>query len=1117
MPKLLEFDDLIDQLEASFLEQGLDYFRSHKVIDINRDENDNCLTAKVKGKKKAPYSISVSFDEDLLIDGDCSCKINYNCKHVAAVLMANLFTELSANSSEKITVSKTANQWQKEIDKAQQAFNAPVETVAEKNPQKLIYVLTLHKTTSIPKFQLHIQTARQLKEGGYTDEKRYNPSNLFLHGPRDYMVDADIQIIHQLRTSNMLSKLPDIELVGKNSGDILNLIISSGRCLWKSADSAALEKGKNRTGKLSWQVGENGCQSLVLATNPAASIVLPTTPPLFLDLDKNTCGNTDVTIPTTVLEVLLKTPPIAPEDIDGVCKKLEALNIKLPAPDKLTVKNQKVIPPTALLNLTIHNESMTSYLSDVAVKKRSDVEPIIQLKLDYQGNIIHPSDEATKFIERKGNTLTQQSRDLKTEKKMVAKLRSFGAVLFTEEYGKVDIEADTYVLPCSADKEAERWVDFILEELPVLKKQGWLITKDPSFPFKLASSEDWVMTFDDGKDQQSFELEIGITVDDEYLNLLPVLIKMITHYPELAQSGDLTTHTSAHHLLITLKDGRILPLAYKRLQALLDIIVDMFEEGNIKKNRVHLPNWRAAELLELDLEHGQFPIMRWAGSERLREYALRVRNFSQIEPIAAPENFNAELRPYQEHGLAWLQFLREFEFNGILADDMGLGKTVQTLAHILIEKQQGRLNSPVLVVAPTTLMINWRKETHRFAPDLSVLTLHGSDRKKHYGTIKDYDIVLTTYPLLTRDEDIIMPIPFHMVILDEAQYIKNPKSKATQAVGKLNTKHRLCLTGTPLENHLGELWSIYNYLMPGLLGHDAQFKRLFRNTIEKFGNSRRAQQLAKRVSPFLLRRTKELVAKDLPPKTEIIRTVPLEGEQFELYEKIRVLMNAKVNKAIQEQGANRSHIIVLDALLKLRQVCCDPRLVKLPEAQGVETSAKLDLLMELIPELLEEGRKILLFSQFTSMLSIIEDEIKQRNIKFVKLTGRTKDRETPINEFQEGDIPLFLISLKAGGTGLNLTAADTVIHYDPWWNPAVEQQATDRAHRIGQDKPVFVYKLYTAGTVEDRIQDMQARKKELADNLFEGAGKGNLPNSNEMDALFQAIDTDENSSDITDI
>jgi len=1109
LPKLLEFDDLIDQLEASFLEQGLDYFRSHKVTDIVLDEDDQCLTACVKGKKKAPYKISISVDEDLLIDGDCSCKINYNCKHVAAVLLANLFAELSAGSNEKITVSKTANQWQKEIDKAQQAFNAPVETIAEKNPQKLIYILTLHKTTSIPKFQLHIQTARLLKNGSFGDEKRYNPSNFFLHGPKDYMVDADIQVIHQLRTSNMLSKLPDIELVGKNSGEVLNLIINTGRCLWKNTESEPLTTGKKRTGKLSWQVGENGFQSLVLKTTPAASIVLPTTPPLYLDMDKNVCGNTDVSIPETVLDVLLKTPPIAPEEIDNVCKKLEALNIRLPPPDKLIVKNQKIIPPTALLTLTIHNESMTSYLSDVAVKKRSDVEPIIQLKLDYQGNIIHPSDEATKFIERDGNTLTQQSRDLKTEKKMVALLRSFGAVLFTEEYGKVDIEADTYVLPCSADKEAERWVDFILEELPILEKEGWIITKDPSFPFKLALSEDWVMTFDDSKDQQSFELEVGISVDDEYLNLLPVLIKMITHYPELAQSGDLTAHTSAHHLLITLKDGRLLPLAYKRLQALLDIIVDMFEEGNIKKNRVHLPNWRAAELLELDLEYGQFPIMRWAGSERLREYAVRVRNFNNIEPIPAPKNFNTELRPYQEHGLAWLQFLREFEFNGILADDMGLGKTVQALAHILIEKQQGRLKSPVLVVAPTTLMINWRKEAHRFSPDLSVLTLHGSDRKKHYDTIQNYDIVLTTYPLLTRDEEFIQPIPYHMVILDEAQYIKNPKSKATQAVGRLNTKHRLCLTGTPLENHLGELWSLYNYLMPGLLGHDAQFKRLFRTTIEKFGNTRRAEQLAKRVSPFLLRRTKEVVAKDLPPKTEIIRTVPLEGEQFELYEKIRVLMNAKVTRAIQEQGANRSHIIVLDALLKLRQVCCDPRLVKLPEAQGVTLSAKLDLLMELIPELLEEGRKILLFSQFTSMLSLIEDEINQRNIKYVKLTGRTKDRETPINDFQEGKIPLFLISLKAGGTGLNLTAADTVIHYDPWWNPAVEQQATDRAHRIGQDKPVFVYKLYTEGTVEDRIQDMQARKKALADNIFEGAGKGNLPNSNDMEALFQAIDTSE--------
>ncbi len=255
VPKLLDFDDLIDQLEASFLEQGLDYFRSHKVSDIAHDEQDQCLTANVKGKKKAPYKISISVDDDLLIDGDCSCKINYNCKHVAAVLLANLFAELSASSSEKITVSKTANQWQKEIDKAQQAFNAPVETVTEKNPQKLIYILSLHKTTSVPKFQLHIQTARQLKDGSFGDEKRYNPSNFFLHGPKDYMVDNDIQIIHQLRTSNLLSKLPEIELAGKGSGEVLDLIINCGRCLWKNTESAPLTKGKNRSGKLSWQAG----------------------------------------------------------------------------------------------------------------------------------------------------------------------------------------------------------------------------------------------------------------------------------------------------------------------------------------------------------------------------------------------------------------------------------------------------------------------------------------------------------------------------------------------------------------------------------------------------------------------------------------------------------------------------------------------------------------------------------------------------------------------------------------------------------------------------------------------------------------------------------------------
>jgi len=372
--------------------------------------------------------------------------------------------------------------------------------------------------------------------------------------------------------------------------------------------------------------------------------------------------------------------------------------------------------------------------------------------------------------------------------------------------------------------------------------------------------------------------------------------------------------------------------------------------------------------------------------------------------------------------------------------------------------------------------------------------------------------VLTTYPLLRRDKQVLLEHEFHLIVLDEAQAIKNPKSQTTQAVFELRGTHHLCLTGTPLENHLGEIWSMFHFLMPGYLGPLERFNRLFRNPIEKGGDGLRREQLRKRIAPFMLRRTKADVAAELPEKTEIIRSVALEGKQRDLYESIRLAMDKKVRSEIQRKGFARSQIMILDALLKLRQVCCDPRLVKLPQAKKVNKSAKLDLLMTLLPEMIEEGRRILLFSQFTSMLTIIEKELKAAGIDYCKLTGRTRKRDEVISRFQDGDVPVFLISLKAGGVGLNLTAADTVIHYDPWWNPAVENQATDRAHRIGQKKAVFVYKLITEDSVEDKILALQQKKQSLADSIYSAAKGGADPvaalTADDLNELLKPLDSD---------
>ena len=441
-------------------------------------------------------------------------------------------------------------------------------------------------------------------------------------------------------------------------------------------------------------------------------------------------------------------------------------------------------------------------------------------------------------------------------------------------------------------------------------------------------------------------------------------------------------------------------------------------------------------------------------------------------------------------GVAWLQFLRSFELGGILADDMGLGKTVQALAHILIEREAGRLDRPALVIAPTSVVPNWKAETARFAPELRVHVSHGLKRKEEFGQFARSDLVLTTYPLLARDKEALLAQEFHLVILDEAQQIKNAKTQAAKVVQQLKARHRLCLTGTPLENHLGELWSLFHFLMPGFLGDADAFRRLYRTPIEKRADEPRRLSLARRIRPFVLRRTKEQVAAELPAKTEIGEVIELGDAQSDLYETVRAAMDERVRAEIAARGLAQSQIVVLDALLKLRQICCDPRLLKLDAAKKVKDSAKLARLLEMLEELLAEGRRVLLFSQFTSMLELIEQDLKARGIGYVKLTGETRDRKKPVDAFQSGKVPLFLISLKAGGTGLNLTAADTVIHYDPWWNPAVENQATDRAHRIGQDKPVFVYKLIVAGSVEEKIAQLQAKKAALAAGVLGGRRRG---------------------------
>ncbi len=489
-----------------------------------------------------------------------------------------------------------------------------------------------------------------------------------------------------------------------------------------------------------------------------------------------------------------------------------------------------------------------------------------------------------------------------------------------------------------------------------------------------------------------------------------------------------------------------------------------------------------------------------------------LRSFAGIEAQAAPAGFKGELRAYQKDALGWFDFLRRFGFGGCLADDMGLGKTVQALALLearreLRERGHGSAAAwagngkkrqaapppgvgPSLAVVPRSLIFNWKQEAARFAPRLRVLDHTGNQRLRGRGHFEDYDLVLTTYGTLRNDATDFKDLRFDYVILDEAQAIKNANSVSAKAARLLQGDHRLALSGTPIENHLGELWSLFEFLNPGMLGAASVFQMAHGAARNPDESTRKL--LAQALRPFILRRTKEQVARELPPKVEQTIYCDLDTRQRRLYDQLRGHYRASLLKRVETGGIGRAKIQILEALLRLRQAAIHPGL--LDKGRLAESSAKLDVLLPSVLEAIEEGHKTLVFSQFTGMLAILRQGLDREGITYEYLDGKTRDRQARVERFQsDPQCKLFLISLKAGGVGLNLTAAQYVFLLDPWWNPAVEAQAIDRAHRIGQTRQVFAYRIIARGTVEEKVLELQNTKRDLADAIV-GANEGLIRN-----------------------
>lgn len=523
----------------------------------------------------------------------------------------------------------------------------------------------------------------------------------------------------------------------------------------------------------------------------------------------------------------------------------------------------------------------------------------------------------------------------------------------------------------------------------------------------------------------------------------------------------------------------------KRLQQLGDVLIE--ERGAMKVADAAVP--AVQELISTDV-----PLEATA---RWHESLKRLEMLADWSPDQ-PDQLDAVLRDYQLEGYQWLSRLSLWGVGGVLADDMGLGKTVQTLGVLLERASEG----PALVVAPTSVGENWLRETERFTPSLSAYLYRDADRISLIDRAGPGDLVIVSYQLLQRDAKRFASRAWHTLVLDEAQFIKNAQTKTSQAIRQLEADWRIGLSGTPLENHLGELWSLFRTLSPGLLGSWDRFRQRFADPIERLKDDEKRKSLAQLVRPFILRRTKDKVLKELPPRTEITLHAELSKAERSRYEDARLAALTELGgSGSEDQGAGQQRIRTLAWLTKLRQLACHPRLVDQDWKKG---SAKLELLMSLVEELREGKHRALIFSQFVKHLSLIRESLDEREIEYQYLDGATpaKERQRRVDAFQDGEGDLFLISLKAGGTGLNLTGADYVIHLDPWWNPAVEDQATDRAHRIGQERPVTVYRLVTEGTIEEQILALHADKRELVAGVLDGT---DLAAKMDTETLIQLI------------
>jgi superfamily II DNA or RNA helicase len=1083
------------------LTAGRSYEQRGRVQDLEIADRGAVITATTQGTRPDPYvqslKISHSPSHGIRIAGACSCPVGRGCKHLAAVLIAAQRKELqvphhqdplfpqSSKAAAPAALPAQIQNWLADFDRDEEELT---EEYPDSVRTRVFYVLdAAPQASGVPQLRIDPMTVALKRDDSPGTIKRYAPHQI--QNPAKYLRPSDLIVLTRLyrRTSYNGPQADDDPV------DTLRRILGSSRARWGNAEGPALSEGPERQGQIAWITKPDASQQASLALDEGLiGVRLPT--PWYYDPATGRMGPVGLNLPHRVVTRLLNAPAIPPEAAAEVraqlSRRMPASHVPVPAemqaPEAI---QEKMRPHLRLISGTLPSDPSYGRGSAKMLGRGLYAVPLVRLSYQYGPFTLPRSLKPLPRITVRDGILYEIQRDRAAEARVLAELLSLGFVSVHEVVPVYYQHAHTDDFALRETGSNPTWLQVVTQEVSRLRRAGWTVDVDADFPVQVLSADaDIEAELVGGSGIDWLELHLGVTVDGEQVDLVPALIRLIAR-PEAATLVEGADDDKP--FVLTLLDGRLLSLPMSRIRPTLQALLELWAGGGIDADagKIGFSRLDAADLAGLEERSG----LVWRGGEALRDLGRMLRQSGGIPKAEVPGSFLATLRPYQSQGVNWLQFLGTAGLGGVLADDMGLGKTVQTLAHLMIEKAAGRLDRPSLIVCPTSLIPNWTAEAHRFAPELSVLALHGATRKASFSKIPKHDLVLSTYPLLSRDADVLLAQEWHAVILDEAQSIKNPNAETTRQALRLKARQRLCLSGTPLQNHLGELWSLFDFLAPGFLGGQKSFKSRYRVPIEKHGDVDRQHSLNRRIRPFMLRRTKEEVITELPRKTEIVEPVEMETNQRAIYEAIRLSMHAKVQAAIAQKGLARSGIIILDALLKMRQACCDPRLLKLKMvAKSKAGSAKLDRLMEMLGIMFAEGRRVLLFSQFTEMLALIETRLRDDEIDFVKLTGDTKDRATPVKKFQAGDVPLFLISLKAGGVGLNLTAADTVIHYDPWWNPAVEDQATDRAHRIGQTKKVFVHRLVTLGTIEEKMEVLKDKKRAIVASVLDAEHGGAL-------------------------